>query len=234
MILLLDNYDSFVHNLARYLRCLDCDTRVVRSDRITVAECRDLKPEAILISPGPRRPEQAGCSVDVIRQLSAEIPMLGVCLGLQSIGVAFGARIVTTPPMHGMASTVTHGGGGLFAGCPSPLRVGRYHSLAIDPHQIPEDLEITATTDDGVIMAVRHRVRPTFGVQFHPESILTENGATILKNFLGLARGEGSANPGPPKSAACGKETIRLDHSTSLDPRPLAPPAATPNGTPAS
>lgn len=188
MILLLDNYDSFVHNLARYFRRLGCATVVVRSDAIDVAGCRSLAPSAIVISPGPRRPEQAGCSVDVIRALSAEIPMLGVCLGHQAIGEAFGGRVVPCGPMHGLASSVTHDGQGVFDGCGNPMRVGRYHSLAIDPPTLPGELIVTARSDDGVIMGVRHRSRPVHGVQFHPESVLTDHGMRVIQNFAEMGR----------------------------------------------
>ncbi|MCG8653077.1 MAG: aminodeoxychorismate/anthranilate synthase component II [Pirellulales bacterium] len=187
MILLLDNYDSFVHNLARYLRRLDCETRVVRSDRIDVEGCQALEPQAVVISPGPRRPERAGCSVEVIRHLSPEIPILGVCLGHQAIGVAFGGVVLRCGPRHGMASNITHNGQDVFAGCPSPMRVGRYHSLAIDPGHLPAELEVTARADDGVIMGVRHRERPIHGLQFHPESVLTDDGMTLLANFVSVA-----------------------------------------------
>ncbi len=187
MILLLDNFDSFVHNLARYFRHLGCETKVVRSDSIDVQSCAALQPDAVVISPGPKRPEQAGCSIDVIRELSPEIPILGVCLGHQAIGVAFGGVVVRCGPVHGSASEITHDGQGLFAGCPSPMQVGRYHSLAIDPGHLPQQLLVTATTGDGVIMGVRHRSRPVFGVQFHPESILTDHGLATLRNFAALA-----------------------------------------------
>jgi anthranilate synthase/aminodeoxychorismate synthase-like glutamine amidotransferase len=184
VILLLDNYDSFVHNLARHFRQLGCETIVIRSDRIDVSGCARLSPDAIVISPGPRRPEDAGCSIEVIQQLSDRIPMLGVCLGHQAIGVAFGGAIVQCGPMHGIASAIIHHAAGLFANCPSPLQVGRYHSLAIDSNRIPSDLMITARAADGTIMGIQHRTRPVYGVQFHPESVLTEFGLTILRNFV--------------------------------------------------
>ncbi len=184
MILLLDNYDSFVHNLARYFRRLHCQTHIVRSDQIDVAGCQQLDPQAVVISPGPRRPEQAGCSIDVIRHLSPHIPILGVCLGHQAIGVAFGGLVLRCGPMHGMASTISHDGEGIFAGCRSPMQVGRYHSLAIDPDHLPSELTVTAQSDDGVIMGVRHRSRPVFGVQFHPESVLSDDGLATLSNFV--------------------------------------------------
>lgn len=188
MILLLDNYDSFVHNLARYFRMLGCEAKVVRSDSVDVVACESLSPEAVVLSPGPRRPLDAGCSVDVVRHLSPQIPILGVCLGHQAVGVAFGASITTCGPMHGMATSIKHDGTDLFRGCPNPLRVGRYHSLAIDPSSMPSDLQVTARSADGIIMAVRHRYRPVFGVQFHPESVLTDYGLKMIDNFLSMTR----------------------------------------------
>lgn len=187
MILLLDNYDSFVHNLARYFRRHGCDTRVVRSDAIDADGCAALHPDAIVVSPGPRRPEQAGCSVDVIRRLAPAVPILGVCLGHQAIGVAFGGNVVTCGPVHGTASLIRHRGLGLFAGCPDPMPVGRYHSLAIDPGSMPRSLRVTASTDDGIVMAVEHRRHPVYGIQFHPESVLTERGDEMIGNFLAAA-----------------------------------------------
>lgn len=188
MILLLDNYDSFVHNLARYLRRLGCEAQVIRSDQVDLRGCELLTPDAVVISPGPRRPEEAGCSVEVIRHLSPEIPILGVCLGHQAIGTAFGGTIVRCGPIHGMSSLIEHDGSGLFQGCRRPLRVGRYHSLSIDPQQLPSELEVTAWADDGVIMGVRHRTRPVFGVQFHPESVLTDDGLLMLRNFVSMTQ----------------------------------------------
>ena len=188
MILLIDNYDSFVHNLARYLRRLGVETRVVRNDTISVTNIRKLQPQAIVISPGPCTPTEAGCSVDVVRQLGSEFPILGVCLGHQAIGQALGGSIVrAAQPMHGRASAIQHGGDGLFQSLPSPLTVGRYHSLVIDPERLPTELQVTARTEDGIIMAIAHRAWPVWGVQFHPESILTDGGYQILANFLQLA-----------------------------------------------
>jgi anthranilate synthase/aminodeoxychorismate synthase-like glutamine amidotransferase len=196
MILLLDNYDSFVHNLARYLRRLGQPTEVVRSDAIDAAGCLAMRPTAIVISPGPRRPEEAGCSVEVIKSLGTMVPMLGVCLGHQAIGVAFGAKVVRCSGMHGRSSEIKHDGTKIFEGCRQAMKVGRYHSLAIDMATVPKELIVTATTiqADGaqaegaqVVMGIRHRTRPIHGVQFHPESVLSEDGTDVLANFLKLA-----------------------------------------------
>lgn len=187
MILLLDNQDSFVHNLARYFRLHGQATEVVRSDRIDAAGCAALRPDAIVISPGPKRPEDAGCSLSVVRKLAGEIPMLGVCLGHQAIGAAFGGRVSVCGPCHGSASRIRHDGSGLFAGCPDPMQVGRYHSLAIERRGLPPDLRVTAETEDRQIMAVAHREFPVFGIQFHPESVLTPDGWRLIGNFLALA-----------------------------------------------
>ena len=187
MILLLDNYDSFVHNLARHFRCLDRQTVVRRSDEISLEECAALRPEAIVLSPGPRRPADAGCCVEVVREMSSSTPMLGVCLGHQCICVAFGGSVDPCEPFHGMASQIRHDGRGLFDSCPLPMSVGRYHALAARTNHFPPELQITATADDGTIMGIQHVQRPVFGVQFHPESILTESGLTLLRNFVELA-----------------------------------------------
>lgn len=206
MILLLDNYDSFVHNLARYFRRLGCETLVVRSDRIDFNGCAALQPEAIVISPGPHRPQQAGCSVDVIQKFSCDVPILGVCLGHQSIGVAFGGAVCRCGPMHGVASVIEHEGENLFAGCPSPMSVGRYHSLAVDSDRLPEQLCVTARSADGVIMGLRHRTRPVFGVQFHPESVLSSEGLATLRNFVEIAR---DFHPRPTPEFALAAEPSR-------------------------
>lgn len=188
MILVLDNYDSFVHNLARRLRLLGARTHVVRSDAIDAAAARRLAPSAVVVSPGPCTPSEAGASVEVVRALCADTPVLGVCLGHQVIAAALGGRIVRAPrPVHGSASAITHSGTGLFAGVPSPTTVGRYHSLMIDRATLPAALQVTAETEDGVVMAVEHRGLPVWGVQFHPESVLTEHGDAVLTNFLALA-----------------------------------------------
>jgi anthranilate synthase/aminodeoxychorismate synthase-like glutamine amidotransferase len=189
MILLIDNYDSFVHNLARYFQRLGQETIVVRNNAASPEELLNRKPAAIVLSPGPCTPREAGCSLDLVRQAAAgRLPVLGVCLGHQTIAAALGGAIVRAPePMHGRASQIKHQASGLFAGLPNPLRVGRYHSLIVDRPTLPRDLEATAETDDGLIMALAHRHWPLFGVQFHPESILTEGGHLLLANFLRLA-----------------------------------------------
>lgn len=188
MILLIDNYDSFVHNLARYLRCLGQTVEVARNDAITPAEVRARQPSAVVISPGPCTPNEAGCSVSVVRELCAEVPILGVCLGHQAIVSALGGTIVEArEPRHGRTSAIEHDGRGVFAGLPNPLTVCRYHSLVAAPETLPTCLEVSSRTPDGVIMSVRHRTHPVVGVQFHPESILTESGYPLLANFLALA-----------------------------------------------
>ena len=188
MILLIDNYDSFVHNLARYLRRLGQETVVIRNDEVTPDKAAAMGPDAIVLSPGPCTPTEAGCSLELVRQLAGKVPILGVCLGHQTIGAALGGKIVRAPePMHGRTSLIRHEGGGIFEGLANPLTVGRYHSLVVDPDSLPKELEVTARTEDGVIMALAHRRWPVFGVQFHPESILTEGGHAILANFLKLA-----------------------------------------------
>ena len=185
--MLIDNHDSFVHNLARYFRQLGQTTMVVRSDLLSIRELKAIKPSAIIISPGPCTPNDAGCSLDVIRQLGGQVPILGVCLGHQVIGQAWGARIIRGEPVHGIASEIHHDGTRLFSNLPSPLAVGRYHSLVIEKESIPDRLKVIATTDDDTIMAVEDRETMTFGVQFHPESMLTYGGYRLLANFLRLA-----------------------------------------------
>ena len=188
MLLLIDNYDSFVHNLARYFARLGQETRVVRNDAIGVNEIRRLRPGAVVLSPGPCTPREAGASLGIVRELCAEVPILGVCLGHQVIAEALGGKVVRAPlPVHGQASQIMHDATGLFAGVPSPLRVGRYHSLVVEPNSLPAELRPTAWTDDGVLMALEHTRYPVYGVQFHPESILTECGYHLLTNFLELA-----------------------------------------------
>jgi len=188
MLILIDNYDSFVHNLARYFRRLGQETLVIRNDEATAGEIVGRRPEAIIISPGPCTPAEAGCSIDVVRLASGKIPLLGVCLGHQAVGAAFGAKIARARlPMHGRVSRITHQDNDLFENLPNPLTVGRYHSLVVDEVSLPAELNVTARSDDGTIMALSHRKWPLFGVQFHPESILTEQGYAILANFLRLA-----------------------------------------------
>jgi len=188
MILLIDNYDSFVHNLARYIRRLGQETLVVRNDAITPAEVARFNPAALVLSPGPCTPRESGSSLPIVRELAGSLPMLGVCLGHQTIGAAFGARIVRAPqPMHGRTSLVEHSGTGVFGGLPSPLTVGRYHSLVVEESTLPAEIEVTARTADGVVMALAHQRWPIYGVQFHPESILTDRGYELLANFLTLA-----------------------------------------------
>ncbi len=185
MIFLLDNYDSFTYNLAQFLGELGEEVVVRRNDQITVAAIRALGPAAVVISPGPCTPTEAGITLDVVRQLGGQLPILGVCLGHQAIGQALGAKIVRAPVlMHGKTSPVRHDGGTIFAGLPQPLIATRYHSLVIDPATVPESLQVSATAPDGAIMAVRHRQWPLEGVQFHPESILTSDGKSLLRNFL--------------------------------------------------
>ena len=185
MILLLDNYDSFVYNLARYVRELGETPLVRRNDALTIDEIAALGPSHIIISPGPCSPAEAGISTDVVRRLGPTIPILGVCLGHQCIGAAYGGEIVRAgQPMHGKTSLVHHRDAGLFRGLPNPFRATRYHSLVIAPASVPAALEITATSEDGEIMAVQHSRHPVHGVQFHPESVLTEHGYRLLDHFL--------------------------------------------------
>jgi len=188
MIVLIDNYDSFVFNLARYFERLGQHTLVVRNDAITPREIAAIGPQAVVISPGPCTPNEAGCSVPVIHELAGMIPILGICLGHQAIGAAFGARVVrANEPMHGRTSRVNHAGQSVFTGLPSPLLACRYHSLVVERDSLPAELEITAWTDDGTIMGLAHRRLPVVGLQFHPESILTDHGYSLLTNFLKLA-----------------------------------------------
>lgn len=191
MLLIIDNYDSFTYNLVQYFGELGAEVRVIRNDEMTVDEVVQLAPSAIVISPGPGSPDKdSGISNDILRRLSGRLPILGVCLGQQCMGHVFGGQVVRAPNgvMHGKVSPVFHNGRDLFAGLPSPLNCTRYHSLiVIEP--LPADLEATAHTADGELMAVRHKTHPTFGVQFHPESILTEHGKDMLANFLRLAAG---------------------------------------------
>jgi anthranilate synthase component 2 len=185
MLLMLDNYDSFTWNLVQYLGELGATVKVVRNDAMTLDEIDALHPEHVVVSPGPCTPSEAGISVPLIRRFAGRIPILGVCLGHQAIGQAFGARIVRAQRvMHGKLSSIVHDERGVFAGVPSPFNATRYHSLAIERASLPAVLDVTATADDGEIMAVRHRELPVEGVQFHPEAILTEHGRKVLENFL--------------------------------------------------
>ena len=189
MILMIDNYDSFTYNLVQYLGMLGADVRVERNDAISTDEIRRLKPTAIVISPGPCTPDEAGISLQVVRELSGSVPLLGVCLGHQSICQAFGATIRRAGRiMHGKTSPVSHDGRGVFAGLPDPFDATRYHSLVCDPDTLPATLSVCArAADDGEIMGVLHTEHPTWGIQFHPESILTTRGMDLLRNFLELA-----------------------------------------------
>lgn len=186
MILILDNYDSFTYNLYQYVGSINPDVMVVRNDRITIDKIRELKPAHIIISPGPGFPRQAGISIEVVQRLGAEIPVLGVCLGHQAIGEAYGGRIVHGPePVHGKTARARlNQSCPLFNKMPENIEVGRYHSLVIERDSLPKELEITAETPDGLIMGIQHRYYPVFGVQFHPESVLTPEGLKIIENFL--------------------------------------------------
>jgi len=186
MVLVIDNYDSFTYNLVQYLGELGADLRVVRNDETTLEAIAAMAPERIVISPGPGRPEDAGLSIDIIRRFGPTTPLLGVCLGHQAIGAAFGGTVGRAPTlMHGKTSMVSHDGRGVFAGLDGPFEAGRYHSLVVQP-PVPDVLEVSAQTADGVVMGLRHREHPIHGVQFHPESVLTGAGKTILRNFLDL------------------------------------------------
>jgi anthranilate synthase/aminodeoxychorismate synthase-like glutamine amidotransferase len=193
MILMIDNYDSFTYNLVQYLGEMGEDLRIYRNDELTVDEAAALNPECLIVSPGPCTPREAGISVPLIRALAGRVPILGVCLGHQCIGEAFGGEIVRAERlMHGKTSPIRHTGAGVFRGLPSPFEATRYHSLVIRRETLPDCLEITADTDPGEIMGIRHRQFALEGVQFHPESILTEHGKDLLRNFLADARAGGS------------------------------------------
>ena len=188
MILCIDNYDSFIFNLARYCQRLGQETVVLRNDAVTVEQITAMNPDAIIISPGPCTPKEAGCSVEIVRALGQKVPILGVCLGHQVIAAAFGAKIVrAAEPMHGRISQLQHDGRGVFAGLPEQFDACRYHSLVVDETSLSKELEVSARIDDGTIMALRHRTLPLIGLQFHPESILTANGYALLANFFRLA-----------------------------------------------
>ena len=186
MVLVIDNYDSFTYNLVQYLGELGAELRVMRNDTASLDDVKAAKPDRIVISPGPGRPEDAGITIPVIEQFGDSVPILGVCLGHQAIGAAFGGSVVRAGvPMHGKTSTIEHDGRGVFTGISGPFVASRYHSLVVDARSLPDDLEVTARTqEDGIVMGLRHRRWPVHGVQFHPESILTGEGRTILRNFL--------------------------------------------------
>jgi anthranilate synthase component II len=185
MIMVIDNYDSFTYNLVQAIGKRTKDIRVIRNREMSVEEIKSHSPHGIVISPGPGRPENAGVTVDVIRCLGPHIPILGVCLGHQAIGHAFGARVIHAPTlMHGRTSTLTHTGKTIYRSLPNPITVGRYHSLVVAPDHLPESLKVSSATEDGVIMGITHKEYPIEGIQFHPESILTPEGETILNNWL--------------------------------------------------
>lgn len=185
MILLIDNYDSFTYNLYQYMGIFNDDIKVVRNDKITIEEIKALAPERIVLSPGPKSPKEAGICIDAVREFYDKIPILGICLGHQSIGEAFGATVSYAKKIfHGKQSEITHTGDSVFTGIDSPIKVARYHSLAVKKEGLPDCLRILAETDDGEIMAMRHKEYPVVGLQFHPESIYTEHGKRILENFI--------------------------------------------------
>lgn len=185
MLLLIDNYDSFTYNLYQYLAELGAEVVVRRNDKVSIAEITDMQPEQIVVSPGPCTPDEAGLSCEIIRHFGPMLPMLGVCLGHQAIGQAYGGRVIRAPePMHGKTSLIYHRGQGVLNGLPAPFTANRYHSLIVERATLPDELEITAETADGLIMGLRHRAYPVQGVQFHPESIMTPDGKQLLRNFL--------------------------------------------------
>jgi len=203
MILLIDNYDSFTFNLYHFLGDIGAQCEVWRNDKLSVQDALAMRPEAIVLSPGPCTPTEAGICLDLIGAAAGKIPLLGVCLGHQAIGQAFGGRVIRAPePMHGKVSAITHGGTDILAGLPSPFRATRYHSLIVERDSVPQTLVPTAWTDDGLIMAMHHRLLPVYGVQFHPESIASEHGHAILANFLALARGTNAPSSDAPSSSA--------------------------------
>ncbi|MAN81039.1 MAG: aminodeoxychorismate/anthranilate synthase component II [Rhodospirillaceae bacterium] len=194
MFVLIDNYDSFTFNLWHYLGELGAEVTVHRNDVVTPAEILALNPQGIVISPGPCNPDKAGICLDLIAEAAGKVPILGVCLGHQCIGQAFGAKVVLAPkPMHGKVSTITHDGTGVFAGIDSPFTATRYHSLTIDPATVPDCLRVTARSEDDVIQGISHRDMPIYGVQFHPESIASENGHALLKNFITMTGAKAAA-----------------------------------------
>ena len=194
MLMLIDNYDSFTYNLMHFLGELGAEVTVKRNDAVTVDEVLASAPEAVVMSPGPCDPDRAGICLEMVERGAGKVPMLGVCLGHQAVGQAFGGRIAHAPIlMHGKMSAIHHNGEGLFAGLPSPFEATRYHSLVVEREGLPDCLEVTAETDDGVVMGIAHRELPIHGVQFHPESIASEHGHALLRNFLDIARAEGTA-----------------------------------------
>jgi len=210
MLLVIDNYDSFTYNLVQYLGELGADTRVVRNDELGISDVRALSPERILLSPGPCTPNEAGITLAVVDEFATEIPILGVCLGHQSIGQAFGGRVIRAPRVvHGKTSDILHGGLGVFGGLPNPFRATRYHSLLVERASLPDCLEVTAETSSGEIMGIRHKELPVEGVQFHPESYLTTVGKDLLANFLGIPRPSSEDVPGGDVPGAIGAEAER-------------------------
>jgi anthranilate synthase/aminodeoxychorismate synthase-like glutamine amidotransferase len=229
MLLLIDNYDSFVHNLARHFKRLGQQTLVVRNDALGVAAIRRLQPQAIVLSPGPCTPKDAGVSLELVRQLHTELPMLGVCLGHQTIAAALGAAIQpANRPMHGRTSKVRHHQSRLFAEMPTPLTVCRYHSLVVDPDTLPNSLQASAWTENGTIMALEHTHLPLFGVQFHPEAILTEQGYSLLQNFLRLAGCDLPAETHRPPAAS----QLGTSHLGATEIRQTQQPAYRPPSVP--
>ncbi|MEQ8825789.1 MAG: aminodeoxychorismate/anthranilate synthase component II [Filomicrobium sp.] len=188
MLLLIDNYDSFTYNLVHYIGELGVESKVVRNDQITATDALALNPQAIVLSPGPCTPNEAGICLDLIKEVNGTVPILGVCLGHQSIGQTYGGKVIRAPiPMHGKLSTVRHNGEGIFEGLPKNFEVTRYHSLIVERKSLPDCFKVTAETDDGLIMGLQHNEHPVHGVQFHPESIASQNGHGILENFLKLS-----------------------------------------------
>lgn len=221
MILLLDNYDSFVHNLARYVGELGCAAEVVRSDAVSVEDIEQRAPRALILSPGPCTPREAGVCIEVVQRLGARVPMLGVCLGHQAIAAALGGNVIRAPePVHGRASLIHHDGGGLFTGLPQPFRATRYHSLIAEEATLPPELHVTARTSEGLVMALAHRTWPVYGVQFHPESILTEGGHQLLANFLSLA---GIAVTAPPTGDRPEPQPLTDFYAQPFEPQPALP-----------
>ena len=202
MLLLIDNYDSFTYNLVHFLGELGAPSEVVRNDKLTAEEALAKKPKAIVLSPGPCTPNEAGICLDLIEQAAGRIPILGVCLGHQAIGQAYGGQIVRSAPMHGKLSPVTTDGSGVFKNIVAPINVTRYHSLTVDPQTLPDCFKVTAHTKDGTIMGLAHKEHPVHGVQFHPESIASEQGHEILANFLSLAGFKTNEPPARNKAAA--------------------------------